>query len=544
MHKNLGAETIKMELKEIALKIKILFSVTDFEMLPEKIMQIIMSAEHEKIFDAYVDIVGDLQIDYMQKIYQFWLAKRGKSVEQQDYTPESLAILTASIMNTKDGDTVYDACAGSGALTIAAWKINKNLQFVCHEFDEQCIPILLFNLAIRRIKAVVVYGDVLNDEVVQAWEIVPSSKYSTVKPLRGYELGLYDACISNPPYNLRCGINQSEDIVDGISASSFANSNYLFLFHVLSHLKPGGRASFILPCGVMSNGTEIDIRRYLIKKRLLKAVIKNPSKMFESTDIPTCIFLCEKSNPNGDLVVIDGSKIAQSEIREQRGEGDAAHFNRIYKKTFAIYTADGVEKIKDAIKGSKKYPTFAQIVNDENLSTNDYIFSPARYIIQEWEDIKHRPFENIVDDIRRIQHEKNAVKITMNETLVRKLGYQDLLEAFTQASAITQKINETTLKLLKLEPVEVEAYFRTSKNAGEIKIENVNKKGISSLFPFFLTMWRQHIYYLNERENELLGELRDALLPRLMNGELDLHAAPASPLSFNDSGQPEGRQRT
>lgn len=50
----------------------------------------------------------------------------------------------------------------------------------------------------------------------------------------------------------------------------------------------------------------------------------------------------------------------------------------------------------------------------------------------------------------------------------------------------------------------------------------MDKNKISSLFPFFLNMWRQHIYYLNECENELLAEFRDALLPKLMNGEIDL----------------------
>ncbi len=35
-----------------------------------------------------------------------------------------------------------------------------------------------------------------------------------------------------------------------------------------------------------------------------------------------------------------------------------------------------------------------------------------------------------------------------------------------------------------------------------------------------MNMYKQHIYYLNNEENRLLSELRDSMLPLLMNGEL------------------------
>ena len=35
-------------------------------------------------------------------------------------------------------------------------------------------------------------------------------------------------------------------------------------------------------------------------------------------------------------------------------------------------------------------------------------------------------------------------------------------------------------------------------------------------------MWKQHIYYLNIEENRYLVELRDALLPELMSGKIDV----------------------
>lgn len=34
--------------------------------------------------------------------------------------------------------------------------------------------------------------------------------------------------------------------------------------------------------------------------------------------------------------------------------------------------------------------------------------------------------------------------------------------------------------------------------------------------------WKQHIYYLNQQENRYLAELRDALIPDLMSGKIDV----------------------
>ena len=38
----------------------------------------------------------------------------------------------------------------------------------------------------------------------------------------------------------------------------------------------------------------------------------------------------------------------------------------------------------------------------------------------------------------------------------------------------------------------------------------------------FLPMFKQHIYYLNTVENKLLAELRDAILPDLLSGNIDV----------------------
>ena len=79
-----------------------------------------------------------------------------------------------------EADTVVDMCAGSGALTIQRWTQCPKQRFVLYELDENVIPFLLFNLAIRNIVAVVHCADVLTDEDKQRWIVARGEKYGRI----------------------------------------------------------------------------------------------------------------------------------------------------------------------------------------------------------------------------------------------------------------------------------------------------------------------------------------------------------------------------
>lgn len=62
----------------------------------------------------------------------------------------------------------------------------------------------------------------------------------------------------------------------------------------------------------------------------------------------------------------------------------------------------------------------------------------------------------------------------------------------------------------------------TSKKKNEIRFENNSKDILSSILVLILNNWKQHIFYLNQEENRYLAELRDALLPELMSGKIEV----------------------
>ena len=119
----------------------------------------------------------DLSEDFMQKIFQYYLADRKEKM--QDYTPLNLARFVGMLVG--DEENVIDMCAGSGALTIQKWNLNHDKKFLLYEFDEKVIPILLFNMAIRNIECIVCHADALKMEVFKSWKVEKGEKFGIIK---------------------------------------------------------------------------------------------------------------------------------------------------------------------------------------------------------------------------------------------------------------------------------------------------------------------------------------------------------------------------
>ena len=136
----------------------------------------------------------------------------------------------------------------------------------------------------------------------------------------GAEIGkpLYvDAVVSNPPYSQEWSANDRE--LDprfkeyGVAPKSKAD--YAFLLHELHHLKPDGILTIVLPHGVLFRGDALKdadgegkIRRNLIERNHIDAIIGLPANIFFGTGIPTLIMVLKQHRDNDDVLIIDASK--------------------------------------------------------------------------------------------------------------------------------------------------------------------------------------------------------------------------------------------
>ena len=155
-----------MELKELTEKTMKLFVADDPKMLAEKIFNVVRN-NNVDVYERFCNLVQDLSIDWMQMIYQYYCADRKE--KKKDYTPKSLSELMGKL--TGEAAVITDLCAGSGALTIQKWNKNHDQKFELYEFDENVIPLLLFNMAVRNIESTIYHSDVLQQEVYHTYKI-------------------------------------------------------------------------------------------------------------------------------------------------------------------------------------------------------------------------------------------------------------------------------------------------------------------------------------------------------------------------------------
>lgn len=133
--------------------------------------------DDKKLYEFRSLVGGDLSIDWMQMIYQYYLADRDN--KKQDYTPASIATLMGMLID--GSEKVVDMCAGTGALIIQHWAQNPEAEFTALEIDENVIPFLLFNMVIRNIRCTVLQADVLSgDEASKVWEVEKGAEFGHI----------------------------------------------------------------------------------------------------------------------------------------------------------------------------------------------------------------------------------------------------------------------------------------------------------------------------------------------------------------------------
>ncbi len=483
-----------MELKELTEKFKAIFGeLEDFN----------LELLTESNCSEYLELINnDLETDYLQKIWQFFMADREN--KKQDFTPKSLGKLISELTKSTVEEWVYDMCSGSGALTIQKWCSNKNLKFVCEELDENLIPFLLFNLKIRNIEGYVINGNVLTGERKTVYKLTKGEKFSEIEICMFFEYPAFSSGISNPPFNLSSEYN---------GEVSLKNMNYVFVLKILERVK--GKVAFILPNGVTSSNEEKEARKYLKERNKIRAVIENPGGMFESTAIPTTVLFFEDSE---EISFLNCKNFFTEEERKQKGEDHTK--NRVYTKVLKTYSDEQIKTILSSIQDKKDIENFSKNVKNSEIQEENW--QSLRYIETKTEEKYSRSYKDILEDLQRVMIQKNENKLTINETWAKEIGFLEVFENATKSDETTREINKTIKEILKLEiELPTQKYIRTTKSK-ELKIENMDKAEITSLMLMTLNTWRTMIHFLNNEENRYLTELRDKMLPDLMSGNLKI----------------------
>ena len=178
----------------------------------------------------------------------------------------------------------------------------------------------------------------------------------------------FDAVVANPPYSSRWD-NSANKIKDArfkdYGLAPKTKADYAFLLHGLYHLNSRGTMAIVLPHGVLFRGNaEGKIRKALLEKNQIDAIIGLPAGLFFSTGIPTIIMVLKKNKTNKDVLFIDAS-----------GED---HYEKIKKQNFL--REEDINLIIDTYKKREDVDKYAHVASIDEIKENDYNLNIPRYV--------------------------------------------------------------------------------------------------------------------------------------------------------------------
>jgi type I restriction enzyme M protein len=305
----------------------------------------------------------DLLGDAYEYLMRHFATQSGKS-KGQFYTPAEVSMVLARVVgigpDTRPDQTVYDPACGSGALLLkAASESPRGMSVYGQEMDNATYALARMNMILH------------GYETAELWQgNTLASPHWTNK---NGSLQTFDYAVVNPPFSWKAwmgGLDPENDLYhrfDDLPIPPAKNGDYGFLLHVLKSLKPTGKAAIILPLGVLFRGnSEGEIRRELIKRRVIKGVIGLPPNLFYGTGIAACVVVLDKESTaaRSGIFMIDA----------RRGFIKDGNKNRL--------RAQDIHKIVDVFTAQMPVEGYSRLVPFDVIECedNNYNLNLARYI--------------------------------------------------------------------------------------------------------------------------------------------------------------------
>ena len=340
------------------------------------------------------DGATDPMRDYFQENHA------NRDAMMQDYTPDCLCELVARL--APPAQRMLDLCAGTGALTLFAAKTGTEVR--CEELSERVLPVLLMNLALRNVGGVVVRRDVCADEEFGAYLLTPGERFSGIEPCDPLEARPVPLCVSNPPYSLKWNGSDASLRTFGWDLPPKSKADYLFVLDALSRLDEDGTAIFILPHGVLFRGaSEGKIRRELVERDLIDAVIGLPDHMFMNTGIPVCVVVFKRHKTRDGVLFVDASKGF-----EKRGKLNAMR-------------DEDIARIAEVYESRHDADRFAHVAALDEIRDNDYNLNIPRYV-DTYEYVEPPNLIDCMNDLMQIDEDIRSKEHELADSLSKLVG--------------------------------------------------------------------------------------------------------------------------
>jgi type I restriction enzyme M protein len=322
-----------------------------------------------QLLKTFANIPADFSGDLFGQIYEYFVAEFARSEGSKGgefFTPRSVVRLMVEIIEPHGGK-VFDPACGSGGMFV------QSAQFIAAHRKEikngdsdvfvygqektlETVNLAKMNLAVNGLRGKVMKANTYYDD--------PHGSF-----------GAFDYVLANPPFNVddvslssvekdkrfnTYGIprNKSKAKKADAGTETVPNGNYLWINLFATSLKPKGRAALVMANSASdARHSEAEIRKTLIEKNLIYAMLTLPTNMFYTVTLPATLWFFDKAKSDHGILFIDARNIftqidrAHREFSEQHIQNIAiiSHLHKGHRHKFVqlidSYFLAGMERL-------------------------------------------------------------------------------------------------------------------------------------------------------------------------------------------------------
>ena len=322
--------------------------------------------------------------DTFGKIYEYFLGKFAMAEGQKGgefFTPTSIVKLIVEIIEPFHGKILDPAC-GSGGMFVQSAAFVEHQKKTVNEISvygqekvAETIRLCKMNLAVHGLS-----GDIR--QAVTYYEDVHKS------------VGKFDFVMANPPFNVdkvdKERIKDDPRYPFGLPKAD--NANYLWIQIFYSTLNAKGRAGFVMANSAAdARGSELDIRRELLKANAVDVMVSIGSNFFYTVVLPCTLWFLDrgktKTNRKDKILFVDARHIFRQIDRAHRDfKPDQIEFIanivRLYRGEVTESEAGSAELMKQNFPKGKYIDVagLCKVATLAEVEAQDWSLNPGRYV--------------------------------------------------------------------------------------------------------------------------------------------------------------------
>ncbi len=333
-----------------------------------KTYELFSSTLLKQLLKRVSEIPETLDYDAFGRIYEYFLGEFARTEGQKGgefFTPASIVRFIVEVLEPYHG-AVFDPATGSGGMFVQSARFvserkkdpTRELSIHGEEKVGTTVALSRMNLAMHG----------LEGDIREANSYYDDPHEST---------GRFDFVLANPPFNVNAVDKErlEGDVGKGrrfpFGLPRLDNANYLWIQLFYSALNEKGRTGFVMAnAAADARGSEMEIRKQLIKAKVVDVIVAVGEKMFYTVTLPCTLWFFDKGKADSDrgdkVLFLDARRIYRQVDRAHRDWaatqiGFLANIVRLYRGEAPDYTLGGDDARAKLEKVFGKKPRYADV---------------------------------------------------------------------------------------------------------------------------------------------------------------------------------------